>query len=313
MSNKTHAKVTKHPEPPQSLEGLYGFAARGNEALVGLNPWSTDTDRERIAAEQEWVRQHDRARIGSAIADAMITLPAGGLASLPARAIGTGLLQSLTTPGDTQERAVNAAYGALGAGLGEGAAGGIGRAIHPFRNAHTPAQAQIRNKALEADIPLNAAQHTGSKTLGYLDSLLDWLPSSRKAQKAAKTAQAQRFNQAGIAPGLLENEAVSALKGRINAGYNNLAQQEGLIGQILSKPVVRENLGYSASLLDPTLGAYSFIAPKIAQSMLWRKNGYLSNGLLNMEEDYLPGLLKSKLLSESGRIAGSAMSREVKK
>jgi hypothetical protein len=214
--------------------GLYGFAARGNQAMTALNPFADQADYDRIAAEQEWVKQNSGAGVGEVLADMALTLPAGGPASLPARALASGAIEGATTPGGLVDKIKSAGYTAAGAGAGEGIANGVGFLLHPFRNAVDPALDALRAKAAAMKIPLNAAQTTGNKTLGYLDSALDSIPSSSSAQQAAKQSQRQAwqrklFDEGGEFADMPTQEVMGAMKGRISGVYDDVANRNELV------------------------------------------------------------------------------------
>lgn len=205
-----------------------GFAARGNQAMTALNPFATQADYDRIAAEKAWMEQHSGSGLGEVLADIAITAPAGGVGSLAGRALGTGALEGLTTPGGTIDKIKEAGYMALSSGLGEGVANLVGRAIHPFRaSAETKPLVQAAEKM---GINLNAAQRTGNKALQYADSALDTLPFSSGPQAAAKKLQRQAWQkqvlgQAGEYADTATPEVMGALKDRLSGVYNDIASR----------------------------------------------------------------------------------------
>lgn len=223
------------PEQPQdtgnpAMNALYGFAARGNQAMAALNPWA---DQQKIAAEQEWVKQHPGAGAGTVLADMAITAPAGGFGGPVARSIGSGLIESFTTPGDAKQRADALNYGTLGAGAGEGIANTLGFLIKPFtkpNSAFSDVTDILRSKANGLGIKLNAAQETGNKTLQYVDSALDFIPSSSSMQQANKLEQRRAWQEALFKAGheqadAATPEAMAAMKGRISGEYTDLGSR----------------------------------------------------------------------------------------
>jgi hypothetical protein len=179
----------------QAKNAAYGFAARGNEAINTLNPFKTDESNNRILAEKEWVKQHPGADYGVMAADMAITSPAaaatGGaaLAAPMARTLATAGIEGLTSGNTRGENLENAGWAGVGAGLGEGAASALGYLARPFAPALSNATRHLVDVARQRNIPLNAAQVTGSQPLKYADRALDFIPSSSGPQQAFKDQQ----------------------------------------------------------------------------------------------------------------------------
>lgn len=221
------APTTPQEQPEQEsalMQGLRGFSARGNQAMAALNPWA---DKAKVAAEQEWVKQHPAAQIGSGIADIAMTAPAGGLAAAPARALASGAISASTQDGDLAERIKNFGYDTLGAGIGEGAAKVLGAAIQPFKPMADEARQVLVAKAKAMGIPLDAADITGNKSLEYARSALENLPSSSGMQQAQKEAKQRAWERAIFAKGgeiadrPTEN-VMAGMKDRISGVYQDI-------------------------------------------------------------------------------------------
>lgn len=225
--------VKKHLGNPL-INAARGFAARGNQAMNALNPFSSEESDARIAGEQEWVKQHPWANAGSIAADMAITAPVAGMAGAPTRAITTGLIEALTTPGDALDRATTGGISAAGAGIGEGLSKTLGYLAHPFRNAATPALKELQRKAIAMGIPLNAAQLTGNKSLQYIDSALDSLPSSSSSQQANKLNQRnvwqeKLFGLGNESANTPSQAVMGSMKDRISDTYKNIHSQNNMI------------------------------------------------------------------------------------
>lgn len=227
----------KQPQPAQPeaenglMQGLRGFSARGNQAMAALNPWA---DQQKIAAEQEWVKQHPAAQIGQGLADIAITAPAGGLATAPARALASGAIEAATMPGGAAEKLKNYVYGALGAGTGEVAAKGLSAAIQPFKPVADTVRQELVNKAIQMGLPLNAADITGNKTLQYAASALESLPASSASMQAANEAKRRAWEKAIFAKGgeiadRPTESVMGAMKSRISSEYNDIAARNKLL------------------------------------------------------------------------------------
>ena len=226
-------ELTPAEQPDQGnpiMNAARGAAARGNQAMAALNPWA---DKEKIAAEQEWVNQHPGANVGSMIADMMITAPAGGAATMPARALLTGAIEGATNPGGLAERIKDAGYSVAGSGIGEKMADAASFLVKPFKKSVNPLVTALMQKADDMGIKLNAAQTTGNKSLQYADSALDFIPSSSTAQQEFKDAQRRAWTKALLAQGhqsadIASPEVMGAMKDRISGVYKDVAGRNGL-------------------------------------------------------------------------------------
>jgi hypothetical protein len=212
------------------MNALYGAAARGNQAMAAINPWA---NQEKIAAEQEWVKQHPGAGVGQTLADVAMTLPAGGAPSALGRALLTGAIEGSTTPGSLLERNALAGQTMTGSLLGEGVGKAVGFLVHPFKEAASPVVKHMVAKAKALGIPLTAAQTTGNKALQYADSALDFIPSSSTAQQEFKDQQRKAWTKALFSQGdeIAESaspDVMGAMKDRISGVYNDIAGRNAM-------------------------------------------------------------------------------------
>lgn len=210
-----------------------GFAARGNQAMAALNPWA---DRERIAAEQQWVKENTGAGLGQAAADMMIqapmnvVMPGAGVAGVAARAVGSGLVEGATRPGTLREKAGEAALGASGSVAGDTLGSALKMLNTPFKKLNTEAQKKIVAMADRLGIPMSAANRTGNKALQVMDSVLDTMPTSASMQAGSKGAQKEAwtrmvFEQGGENANIASPEVMGAMKDRLSATYTDIASR----------------------------------------------------------------------------------------
>lgn len=216
------------------MNALYGFAARGNQAITALNPLASQESQDKIAAEQEWVKQHKGAGIGSMLADMAITAPAGGGTTAPIRSILAGAIEGSTQHNGYVDKLKDMALGTIGAGLGEGAANALGFIAKPFKSDNNPVIQALRDRAERMGIKLNAAQATGNKSLQYADSALDFIPSSSVAQQEFKNAQREAwqkalFKQGGENATAPTQDVMGAMKDRISSVYQDVAGRNNII------------------------------------------------------------------------------------
>jgi hypothetical protein len=208
-----------------------GFAARGNEAMAAMNPWS---DKDKIAREQEWVKQHTGAGLGTALADMAMLSPlaaiSGGapLLDAAARALGSGIIEAGTKPGDLSKKAENTALGFAGGLLGEGLGAGIKLVNKPFKNALSSAQQALVGKAQALNIPLSAADRSGSKALGLAQDALESLPFSSSMEANQRELQRKAWTQA-LMQEVGENadnaspQVMGSIKNRLSSVYDDIA------------------------------------------------------------------------------------------
>lgn len=219
--------IDSHPV----MDAVRGFSNRGNQAMTALNPFATQEDLDKRAAEQQWVNERPWAQGGQMGADMLMTAPVGGLASAPARAVGSGVIEALTTPGDTNKRADAFNYGTIGAGVGEGVGKTAAFLLNPFKKIASPIKDKLIQQADDLGIKLNAAQATGNQTLKYMDKALDFLPSSSVMQQEAKDAQRTAWQKALFKQGGENADNASAMgdmKRRISGDYTDVSQRNNI-------------------------------------------------------------------------------------
>jgi len=114
------------------VNAIYGLAGRGHEMATALNPFSTDEDLAKRAAEKKWIDTHSGAGVGSMAADVIAGIPAAIAAPEVAGSIlGGGALGAIqnfaTTPGSYNERSGSGVAGGIG-----GVLGGIAGKVIPY-------------------------------------------------------------------------------------------------------------------------------------------------------------------------------------
>lgn len=162
-------------------------------------------------------------------------LPGGTLA----KSMLGGAAYGALTPTQTGESvAENAGIGAAGGVLGQAALSAGGRLLRPVRSELDPVAKTLADKAQNFGIDLNAAQLTGSNSknthpLKWMDSVMNDLPLTAAAQRAAKSTQRDQFNSAvaktfGSDTSRLTEDAMAAAKNRIGGGIGDIAQRNAL-------------------------------------------------------------------------------------
>jgi|GEM_PF-3717561 len=285
----------------QAKNEALGFSARGHEAFNAINPFSSEADNKKVQAEKEWVDKNTHG-IGSMLADMAITAPAGSGATAPIRSLVTGAIEGITHNGGLVDKLKETGLSTLGAGVGEGAANALGFLAHPFRRSGSDIDnvaQELRDKASNL-FDLNAAQATGNKSLQYIDSALDSIPSSSGYQQAKKEAQRLKwqealFKQGGEDANMATPEVMGGMKDRISNVYNDVASRNHInVDQILKdslnnvassrnmnilspnhKPIVEEYLRQFNSA--PVGATFSGIGYQNSRSMLDKQSKALRN------------------------------------
>lgn len=160
---------------------------------------------------------------GNVAATLPTALVPGANTVVGAGAVG-GLLGGLQPVASNESRLQNALLGAAGGAGGQMAANTIGRAIRPVQSSLDEPLKGLAAKAENVyNIPLNAAQKTGSKPLKIIDSVLDNMPLTASKQAVAKGAQAKAFNRAAL--GTIGESAEQATPDVLNAARTRIGQQ----------------------------------------------------------------------------------------
>lgn len=140
---------------------------------------------------------------GNVIGNVAATVPAafvpGANTVVGSAVLGAGL-GALQPVASDDSRGSNIGMGAIGGAVGQGAANLVGRLARPVQS-KLPAQLEALAQKAEQqfNIPLNAAQKTGSKPLQIIDSVLDNMPLTADRQAMIKELQRKSFNKAVLA------------------------------------------------------------------------------------------------------------------
>lgn len=126
----------------QAKNATYGFAGRGHEMATAINPFSTEEDLAKRAAEKKWIDTHSGAGVGSMAADIIAGIPASIAApEVAGSVLGSGALGVIqnfaTTPGTYKERS------------GSGIAGGAGGLFGGFAGKVIPYAANLAKRSVQ--------------------------------------------------------------------------------------------------------------------------------------------------------------------
>lgn len=216
----------------RGLAGAGKFVAdtgRGVGQMLGLVDQASVDEAKRLDAPLMNTTAGKVGNFAGAAAGAVpLAMIPGANTLVGASLVGAGV--GATQPTATGEsRAENAALGAAGGFVGQGAANLVGRALRPVQGQLSPPLQDLAKKAAEQGIPLTPAQLTGSKPLKIIEAVMENLPFTAGAQAEIKQGQRAAFNRAvlkqiGEDADLATPEVLTAAKNRIGGQFNKLTE-----------------------------------------------------------------------------------------
>lgn len=138
-------------------------------------------------------------KIAGSLALTAPTMLVPGLNTYTGAALIGGGMGALTPTLENESKLANTGLGAAGGLLGQGVSNGLGRLVSPVKSNLTGEQSRLAQQALDAGIPLNAADMTGNKTLKTLNSIFSTLPLTSGKQGAQDALKQTAFNRAVMA------------------------------------------------------------------------------------------------------------------
>lgn len=187
---------------------------------------------------------------------------APGAATIPGAAMAGALTGTLQPVGTDDSRLRNAVVGGLAGAGGQMAGNLIGRAIRPVQSTLNAPQRQLAAKAGQMGISLDAADLTGSRPLKTMRSVMESLPLTADAQRAASEAKKIAFNRAALRE--VGENADLATPDVLNNARTRIGQQfETLSG----RNSVDLGSDFLNTLTKIDASRTSFSSPKIAESI----------------------------------------------
>jgi hypothetical protein len=219
--------------------------ARGAKQLLGSNNQAEIDESRKLDAPLMKTGAGIAGNIGAGIATALPTFAIPGVNTLTGAAAAGALTGALQPVATGESRGTNTMLGgALGAG-GQVAGNAIGRVIRPVRATLSPEEQRLAGVAAAHNIPLSAAQQTGSRPLQVIDSVLENLPLTSGRQLAQREAQQQAFNRSvGGTFGAAEDALTPDVMGRARAA----------IGQRFTDLSARNSIDAGQNMLPYELG-----------------------------------------------------------
>lgn len=268
--------------PNMATEGMSGFnkfaagvgkagvdIGRGVGQLLGIN---SQADIDAAKAIDRPLMQTGAGFAGNVVGNVAATLPTiaipGANTMVGAGLIGAGL-GGVQPVGSEDSRIGNMVLGAAGGAGGQAAANAIGRVVRPVQSQlNEPVASLARAAEQKYNIPLNAAQKTGSRPLQIIESVLENMPLTADRQLMAKALQRNAFNKAtlstiGETAEQATPEVLNAARTRIGQSFNDLSARntvtlgddflnalgtvEGRLNEF-SSPAIKENIEKALNL-----------------------------------------------------------------
>jgi hypothetical protein len=228
--------IPNSPAPGQYTD----IARRGIHAVTSLGGLLSDPPKAETTIEKALYG------LGTGIGDAAsVALPAAVVANASrAGGVVNGVAQALAS-----QPVAQLAAGGIGGAVGEAtdnpyaglaasvvapmAMGAVGRAIRPIRPDMDPERQRLIAAALHENIPLSAAQRTGSTPLKYLEGTFETLPITGGVEAALRREQQTAINTAVMArTGQVANNAapdtLNATRARIGGVFNDVSGRNTL-------------------------------------------------------------------------------------
>jgi hypothetical protein len=193
------------------------------EAFIGTRA-SVDRSKDRRLMEKPAAQV---GYLGGALGATVPTMFLPG-ANTVAGSAAIGGVMGLMQPTVEGESAVeNAGKGALWGAAGQGAANVVGKVAAPVKRALTPAQSRSIATLEAADVPLDAAQRTGSARLGMAKASLADNPITVSGQRTAAEAQKKAFNRAvlknvGAAADVADEQVMGGTYARVGRVFEDV-------------------------------------------------------------------------------------------
>lgn len=296
--------------PPQQLYDvtkgiLEGAAVRGNEAMIGLNPFAGEGAQEWLAGQQAAIADKPGAGVGRFLADMAIQAPTNVVPGGPiGRALASGAVESLTRPGGAVERLKNLGGGAVGSLAGEGVGALASSVMRPFGRAiMTPLQRETVENAQELGLPIRANDANQNPALQNLDSALDTLPTSSGMQRASKRHLRNEWQR--LVLGQIEN----APRNVDTASPNVMGDIKSRISAVYDDVTSRNRLFVDKQLQDEILTIKSEYLAHVAPDEKKVVDSYIDEILKN-QDNTVPGEIYQKLRSRIGKRADNFRGRD---
>ena len=258
---------------------------QGTGQMLGLVPQSEVDD---TAQRDKALMRRPAARAGYMGAGAVGTIPTAaipGVNTIGGSAMVGGLLGGLQPVPTGESRGMNAAFGAAGGALGQALGNVLSRANQPVRATLPPELSGLASAAQQKyNIPLDAADMTGSRPLKVLRSVFESMPGTADKQAVINETKRNAFNKAVLTE-VGENaekatpDVLNAARTRIGGEFDRLTQSNQIgVGDDFFNALVKVDSSRN-EFTNPAVGS----AVNKALDLLARaeKNGYKISG-----EDY---------------------------
>lgn len=207
-----------------------------------------------------------------------------------------------TKTGDSVAK--NMAYGGIGGGVGQMAGQALGRALRPVQAPPDPQRQLLIQAAQRHNIPLDAADLTGSRPLTVMRDVMANMPLTADNQAAIQAAKQAAFNRAvsgtyGGADDVLTPAALQGSRDRIGQQFTDLSARN-------AATIDQNVLTRMADVVD---NANRYSTPDVARVV-----GNFADDVLSRvnQNDVLPGAAYRALDSQMGRTMRSTTNGDIR-
>lgn len=207
---------------------------QGTGQMLGIVPQSEVDD---TAQRDKALMRRPSARAGYMGAGAVGTIPTAaipGVNTIGGSALVGGILGGLQPVPTGDSRGMNAGIGAAGGALGQALGNILSRANQPVRATLPPELAGLASAAQQKyNIPLDAADMTGSRPLKVIRSIFETLPGTADKQAVINETKRNAFNRAVLTE-VGENaekatpDVLNAARTRIGNEFTRLTQNNSI-------------------------------------------------------------------------------------
>lgn len=311
------ADMLKMADPTKGMSGTEKFLAGAGKALTDLGRGAKQIipgfDKKAVQADVDESRKLDAPLMGTGsgqvgnfvgnVVPAIATMRIPGINTYTGAALSGGAFGALQPVSGNESRALNTLGGGAAGLIGQGLGNLISRAIRPVRSTLPAAEQALAEEASRRNIPLTAAQLTGSRPLQITESVMENLPFTSGPQIAKRTAQQQAFNRAvgatfGSAEDAITPEVAGAARTRIGQKFTDLAARNTLQAD--------DALLSDLARIDEN--ARRYLTPDVGRVVLNRMDDVLAR----VENGTMNGTAYRNLDSELGKAARGTQSGDLR-
>lgn len=301
-------------DPAEGMSGTQKFLAGAGKALTDIGRGAGQMLGVVSQQDVDEAKQRDAALMNTGagmagnltgnVAAALPTMLIPGVNTVAGAGLvgaGMGALQPTATG---ESRLQNATIGGLAGAGGQVAGNLIGRAIRPVQSTLSPERAALAQRAQQLNIPLDAADLTGSRPLTIMRDVMSNLPLTADRQAAIQGTKQAAFNRAvgdtfGANADALTPQVLQSARDRLGQQFTDLS----------SRNTLQANQGLVQDLANLQAQVNRYATSDVAKVV----NNNIDDVLSKIEAgDVIPGRAYRELDSQIGRLSRSSASGDVR-